>query len=121
MPELFKLLARNCIMGIAAGWTTLALLILSNTAHIGDIVLASANPVLPIGVLAVGFAITFGSIAMGVAIMTLPYDKDPGKGRGLGSPTLPAMLKAWGRREGAENAMIPVPVETGRRRLPSRH
>jgi hypothetical protein len=120
MPELFKLLARNCILGIAAGWTTLALLIVSNTAHIGDLIYSAADPVLPVAVLAVGFAITFGSVSMGVAVMTLPYDKDAGKGRGLGVFSLSAMFRAWRAHGRSDETMIPIRIDDGQRRQPSR-
>lgn len=115
MPELFKLLARNCILGIAAGWTTLAVLLSTNTGGLGDVVFSSANPMLPIFVLGVGFAITFGSISMGGAVMTMPYDRDDGKGRGLGAFTLPAMFKAWLTRRQQEEVMQPIPVKNERK------
>ncbi len=110
MPEFFKLLARNLVIGALAGWITLAGLIVSNVAGLGDIIRASNHPLLPVVILAFGFFITFGSLAMGAAIMLLPRDHDRGKGSGLRVHTLLAGLQIlWSRRK-ADPKPVAVPV-----------
>ena len=115
MPELFKLLARNLVMGIIAGWVTLALLLATNTAGLADIVFASANPVLPIAILAFGFFITFGSLAMGAAIMMLPYGENTKKG-GPKVHTLMAALRKFLPRPVARHELVPSRVKNDSRR-----
>jgi len=111
MPDLLKFLARNLVMGTLAGWVSLAALIGTNTRGLGDIVFASSNPVLPIALLAFGFFITFGSLAMGAAIMMLPYKGDEGKSSGLKVHTLLATLQKMMPRLRRSHELIPVPVE----------
>ncbi len=73
MPKMVKFLLENAVVGIVAGWVLLAFLLGSDSYGIGTVVFASANPVLPVFLLMFGFAVTFGSAAMGIAMMTLPY------------------------------------------------
>jgi len=121
MPELFKLLARNGVIGVLAGWLTMALLIYTNTGGLGDVIMGASNPFLPIAILAGGFTITFGSLAMGAAIMAMPYDHDDGGSSGQKVATLAATFKAW-MSNGAndERSLSPIPVKAnngkGRRR-----
>ncbi len=76
MPHLLRFLAINCAIGIGAGWFLLLLLILSNAAGLKDLILGSDAPALPVAMLAAGFAITFGSAAMGTAVMALRPDNE---------------------------------------------
>ena len=73
MPVFFKLITRACLAGIAVGWTILALFIITNTGGIGEVVRHSSDVFLGVFLMAFGFAITFGSLFMGVAIMTIPH------------------------------------------------
>ena len=114
MPNLFKLLARNLVLGVVAGWITLALLIATNTAGLSDVVFGSSTPLLPIAILAFGFTITFGSLSMGAAIMLMPYDKGDSKDKGLKVHMLLASLKNRIKGIaglGAEHTLIPIPVK----------
>ena len=74
MPIFFKLLLRSCFEGIAVGWVFLAILVLGNFSQLGDRIFASSSPFLALFLLAFGFAITFGSVSMGIAIMSIPHD-----------------------------------------------
>lgn len=77
VPRLVRFLLVNCAIGIAGGWTLLALLIATDTAGLGTLILNSSSPAIPIAMLAAGFAITFGSAAMGAAVMAMrPNDDD---------------------------------------------
>jgi Na+/phosphate symporter len=77
MPEdrrLLSYLAKNCLMGIAAGWLLLAALIRANVAQLGDLLFGNGLELTGLVLLAAGFAVTFGSLAMGTAIFLLPRD-----------------------------------------------
>ena len=116
MPELFKLLARNVVLGVVAGWTILALFLVTDTGGLGHVVFESSEPLFAIALLAAAFAITFGSLSMGVAIMTLPYEEDDGKGTGLKVYTLFASLRAMIPHFGGNKAPVPIPVKDEIRR-----
>ncbi|MBI4724777.1 MAG: hypothetical protein HY765_07305 [Rhodomicrobium sp.] len=78
LPLLVRFLTVNCTIGVAAGWLLLAALFLTNAAGLRDLILNSDAPGLPLVMLAAGFAITFGSAAMGAAVMMMPFE-DKGK------------------------------------------
>ncbi|MCC2112320.1 MAG: hypothetical protein KDJ16_09830 [Hyphomicrobiales bacterium] len=83
---LLRLLAINALAGMTAAAVAVAALIYSDPNGIGTLILNSTNPALPIALLFAGFTITLAAVAMGVAVMTLPYERDGGgdKGRGVG-------------------------------------
>ena len=66
--------------GIAAGWLVAAGLLYLDIAALGTLILGSETPVLALTLLLTGLGVTFGSVAMGAAIMMQPYD-DPATGR----------------------------------------
>jgi hypothetical protein len=70
LPRLLRFLAVNCAIGIAGGWTLLAVLIATNTANLRTLIWNEGSAV-PIILLAVGFAVTFGGVSMGAAVMTI--------------------------------------------------
>ncbi len=70
LPRLLRFLAVNCAIGIAGGWTLLAALIVTDTAGLRTLIWNEGSAV-PVILLAAGFAITFGSAAMGAAVMTM--------------------------------------------------
>jgi len=111
VPNLFKLLARNLVLGIAAGWITLAALIATNTGGLFDVVFGSADPFLPLALLTFGFTITFGSLSMGAAIMMLPYGEDDHKNRGVKVHTLMATLSDRLERATRSRELIPIRVK----------
>ena len=110
MPILLKLLVRHLVMGITAGWVTLGMLLFVNIGGLCTILFASSDPVLALILLAFGFTITFGSLAMGAAIMTLPYGEDHDKGRGLKIDNVIARLKQGLPKTNAGLDLVPVPV-----------
>ena len=71
-PTLILFLIRHCILGIATGWTLLAALVVLDVAHLGKLLLTSEDWLLTLALAAAGFAVTFGSLAMGTAIFLLP-------------------------------------------------
>lgn len=76
MPKLLKLLAINLAIGIVIGLLFLTILIVTDTAGIGTLIWQSSDPFLAILLLGVGLCVTFGSAAMGSAVMMMPYEDD---------------------------------------------
>jgi len=76
LPRLVRFLLVNCAIGIAAGWTLLAALIATDTAGLRTLIWNESSPAIPIVLLAAGFAITFGSAAMGAAVMAMRWEDD---------------------------------------------
>ena len=112
MPILLKLLVRHLVMGIAAGWVTLGMLLFVNIGGLRTILFASSDPILALILLAFGFTVTFGSLAMGVAIMTLPYGGDDSKGRGLKIDNIMERLKRGLPMIDTNQNLVPVRVPT---------
>lgn len=61
-------------MGIVAGWLLLALLVRANVAGLRDLIFGNGVELTALLLLGGGFAVTFGSLAMGTAIFLLPRD-----------------------------------------------
>lgn len=59
----------HLVVGIVIGWTLLAGLLLLDIHGLGSLVVSSDSPVLVIGLMMFLFAITFGSLSMGTAVM----------------------------------------------------
>ena len=74
MPMLLFFLAVHCGMGVAFGVAVAALIVLFNVAGLKDLLATSSEPIIPTFMLFALFALTFGSLKMGIAIMMLPYD-----------------------------------------------
>lgn len=70
-PRLVRYLMVHCAYGSIAAVICLIGLIVTDTANIGTLIATSDAPVIPLAVLIFSFVITFGSVAMGVAIMQL--------------------------------------------------
>jgi hypothetical protein len=59
-------------MGIAAGWALLGALIYLDVGRLGELLLGSDQWLLTLLLAAMGFAVTFGSLATATAIFLLP-------------------------------------------------
>ena len=68
---LWRLLAINLASGIAVAILLVGGLLALNPAHLRDLVLTDIHGVATIALLLFGFVITFGSTAMGTAIMSI--------------------------------------------------
>ncbi len=99
---LFRLLLVNGLAGAALALVLFAGLILTNTARLRDLIASSSNPLLPAGLLLGGLIVTFASLAMGTAVMTMKSDDDDHHG-GLGATA---------------EALVPVRVRANRRNRP---
>jgi hypothetical protein len=106
---LFRLLAINLAAGICLAVLLIGGLMWVNPGHLRELILADASPGTAFGLLLFGFVITFGSAAMGSAIMAMGTDRGGDRGKRLPLDLVP----------GAQP--IPVRVESAaqlrRRRL----
>ncbi len=68
---LLRLLALNLAIGVSAALLMVGGLVLLNPFGLRDLILADHSPAMALALLLFGFVITFGSAAMGSAIMTL--------------------------------------------------
>lgn len=74
LPELVRFLIRHALIGIASGWALLFALLWSDAAGLGTLLFASEHWLLTLLLAMGGFAVTFGSLAMGTAIFLLPRE-----------------------------------------------
>lgn len=74
MPMLLFFLAVHCGIGVAAGVAFAAAFVYLNIAGVKDLIAETGDPVTPMFMLYAFCALTFGSLSMGIAVMTLPYD-----------------------------------------------
>lgn len=79
MPDYIKFLLRHAAIGCAAAVTFAGILFWLNVGNLRHLVLNTAEGPLAFGVMTVLFAITFGSVQMGIAVMALARE-DGGSG-----------------------------------------
>ncbi|CAA7611906.1 conserved hypothetical protein [Candidatus Terasakiella magnetica] len=72
--EPLKFLARHLVYGVAAGVTFGIMVLATDLSHIRTMIMESPHAVTVVALMFFGLIVTFGSVAMGVGIMTLPYD-----------------------------------------------
>lgn len=80
---LFRLLAINLAIGMALATLVVGGLLAINPGGLRDLILADSSPGTALGLLLFGFVVTFGSTAMGTAIMAMgqrPSDDDRPRG-----------------------------------------
>jgi len=75
IPRLLRFLSLHLAFGISVGVAFAAIVVLSNVSGIKTLIAESSNPYLALGLLYAMNALTFGSLAMGIGVMTLPMDK----------------------------------------------
>jgi hypothetical protein len=95
MPRdpLYRLLLTNLAAGLAAAALLFAGLLAINPAHLRDLILSDQSPEIALLLLLFGFVITFGSAAMGTAIMTIGRRRSPPRG-GRRADLQPAVIPA---------------------------
>ena len=80
---LFRLLAINLAIGMALAALVVGGLLAINPGGLRDLILADSSPGTALGLLLFGFVVTFGSTAMGTAIMAMGQrEADDDKPRG---------------------------------------
>jgi hypothetical protein len=98
---LFRLLAANLAIGLALGLVVVAGLIAADAHHLRTLLLNDSSGWIFLLLLAFGFSLTFGSVLMGAAVMSLPSKDDepkPRSGRRVRSRLIPVPAKAAARR-----------------------
>ena len=86
---LIRLLAVNLAGGVAAALLMLGGLLTLNPGNLRGLIFADETPGAALGLLLFGLVVTFGSVAMGTAIMTLGKEREQrrgGRGRGRRKP-----------------------------------
>ncbi len=81
MPPLVKFILGHIAVGIAAGWVLLGALLALDVAGLRGLIFHSPDGALAVAMLALFFAITFGSAASGAAIISLGRQDHHGGGR----------------------------------------
>jgi hypothetical protein len=83
MPRdpLLRILAINALSGLALGLLVTAALLALDTAKLRTLILADADALAPLALLAGGFVVTCASVMMGSAIMLMPGDGGDGQRR----------------------------------------
>ncbi len=79
---LFRLLAINLAAGIAVAALLFGGLLVLNPFGLRDLIFADNSPGTALGLLLFGFVVTFGSAAMGTAIMAMRVPEDDETPRG---------------------------------------
>ncbi len=69
MPKLFKFMLKNIAIGIAVGWSFVAALLYFDVGGFGTLVLNSSMKWVALSMLALFFAVTFGSAAVASAVL----------------------------------------------------
>lgn len=72
--RLLRLLISHCLVGMAAGVAVTAALLIFDVGGLRTVLTATREAVLAVFVLGFAMAALLGSMAMGVAVMTLPKD-----------------------------------------------
>ncbi len=74
LPPLLHFLGVHLVLGAAIGIAFVSVMVLLNVAGLHDLLTEADDPVLPLLLLYVFNVLTFSSVSMGIAIMTLPAD-----------------------------------------------
>ncbi len=91
---LFRLLLINLAAGLAVAMLLVGGLLLLNPANLRELIFADHSPAVALALLLVSFFVTFGSTAMGTAIMAAGQREDDTAPRGPGSPAEVATAKS---------------------------
>lgn len=78
---LLRLVGVNLVVGVIVSLGAVLALVVFDVGHLRSLAVASSDGALALSLLTFGFVITFGSTAIGSAIMLLPRG-DEGSGRG---------------------------------------
>lgn len=73
-PSLLAFLGLHCAMGVATGIVVAAIVVLIDLGGVKQLLTDSSEPFVPMILLFAMFALTFGALKMGIAIMSLPLE-----------------------------------------------
>jgi hypothetical protein len=90
---LYRLLLINLATGLTVASFLFGGLLLINPAHLRDLILSDSSPGIASFLLLFGLAVTFGSAAMGTAIMAIGARRTPSSGA-KPAPLQPAPIAA---------------------------
>ncbi len=90
---LLRLLAVNLAIGVIAAVLMLGGLLAVNPGNLRHLIFADRSPGAALGLLLFGFLITFGSAAMGSAIMALGHKPRKDNGSGGKAQAVPAPVR----------------------------
>lgn len=76
-PSLIRFLLVSMCEGIAVGWSLLLAILWMDIGKVGSMIDASSLGAMAVVMLAIVFAITFGSVGMGIAIFMDRGDEPP--------------------------------------------
>lgn len=109
--QLLRFLLRHMLIGIGFGWTMVAVLLFVDYGGLWSLISNSSIGPVALALMLGGFAITFGSVGMGLAIFSLDYDQDGPKGGKR------HMVKRWlAHITHPPQELQPVPVRGGKGR-----
>jgi hypothetical protein len=75
LPSHVRFLGWHALQGAVVGLIAGAGLVLTNTAGLGDLFAGTSQPLAAYSLFFANFALTFASVKMGVAIMTIGRDE----------------------------------------------
>lgn len=78
LPRMVRYLGVHCALGAILGCLFAALMIIVNVGGLRDLLEASDQPYLPLVMLYIMCALTFASIVMGIAVMSMANKADEG-------------------------------------------
>ncbi|HRK17559.1 MAG TPA: hypothetical protein PK970_01270 [Hyphomicrobiaceae bacterium] len=74
-PRLLRFLAQHLAFGVALGLAIALIIASANIGGFRTLMTSDQNPLLVLFLLMVTLGLTFGSLAMGIAVMTLPWGR----------------------------------------------
>jgi hypothetical protein len=75
LPPLLHLLGLHLVLGAAIGVAVVSLMVFFNLAGLKELLTEADDPVVPLVLLYAFNMLTFSSVSMGIAIMTMPADE----------------------------------------------
>ncbi|HHK73939.1 MAG TPA: hypothetical protein ENJ57_02100 [Rhizobiales bacterium] len=109
--QLLRFLGFHMLVGIFLGWCFAGFLFYTDYAGIWTLITHSSIGGIAAGLLLMGFAITFGSVGMGLAIFSLHYEDEDGGGGKRQRTSRP-----WGAWLETMQELKPIRVRTRNRR-----
>jgi hypothetical protein len=76
LPKLVRFMLAHAATGIAVGWGLMLAAIRFDVQGLGTLLSNSPDGGLATAILAAVFAVTFGSVGIGIGVMTLPWHDD---------------------------------------------
>jgi len=75
LPPLLHLLGTHLVLGAALGVAVVSMMVFFNLAGLKELITETEDPVVPLVLLYAFNVLTFSSVSMGIAIMTMPADE----------------------------------------------